>query len=204
MLQQMAFFFLFYGWVVSHCIYVPHLLCVFPCGSAGKESACNVGDLGPITGLGRPPGEEKGYPLQHSGLENSMDCIVHGVTKSRTWLSNFHFQFHVHWVSDAIQPSHPVILFSSCLQSFPESGSLLMSQFFTLGGQSIGVSASAPVLPVNVQGWFSLGLTGLISLLSKELSRVFSSIIFWRHQFLSTQSFLSSSSHIHAQLLKKA
>ena len=56
----------------------------FPCGSAGKESACNAGDLGSIPGLGRSPGEGKGYPLKYSGLENSMDCIVHGVTKSGT------------------------------------------------------------------------------------------------------------------------
>ena len=64
----------------------------FPCGSAGKESACNVGDLGLIPGLGRSPGEGKGYPLQYSGLENSMDHVVHGVTKSRTQLSDFNFQ----------------------------------------------------------------------------------------------------------------
>ena len=63
----------------------------FPCGSAGKESSCNVGDLGSIPGLGRSPGEGKGYPLQYSGLENSMDCLVHGVTKSQTQLSNFYF-----------------------------------------------------------------------------------------------------------------
>ena len=63
----------------------------FPCGSAGKESACNEGDLGSIPGLGRSPGEEKRYPLQYSGLEISMDCIVYGVTKSQTRLSNFHF-----------------------------------------------------------------------------------------------------------------
>ena len=63
----------------------------FPDGSAGKESTCNVGDLGLLPGLGRSPGEGKGYPLQHSGLETSMDCIVHGVTKSRTRLSDFHF-----------------------------------------------------------------------------------------------------------------
>ena len=56
----------------------------FPCGSAGKESACNVGDLGSIPELGGSPGKGKGYPLQYSGLENSMDCKVHGVTKSRT------------------------------------------------------------------------------------------------------------------------
>ena len=56
----------------------------FPCGSAGKESTCNVGDLGSIPGLGKSPGEGKGYPLQYSGLESSMDCIVQGVAKSRT------------------------------------------------------------------------------------------------------------------------
>ena len=63
----------------------------FPGGSAGKESACNVGDLGLIPGLGRCPGEGNGYLFQYSGLENSMDCIVHGVAKSRTQLSDFHF-----------------------------------------------------------------------------------------------------------------
>ena len=65
----------------------------FSCGSAGKESTCNVGDLGSIPGLGRYPGEAKGYPLQYSGLENSMDCRVSGVGKSRTRLSDFHFHF---------------------------------------------------------------------------------------------------------------
>ena len=59
--------------------------------SAGKESSCNAKDLGLIPGLGRYPGEGKSYPLQYFGLENSMDCIVHGVAKSRTRLSNFHF-----------------------------------------------------------------------------------------------------------------
>ena len=63
----------------------------FPGGSAGKESACNVGDLGLIPGLRRSPGEGNGYLLQYSGLENSVDRIVHGVTRSRTQLSNFHF-----------------------------------------------------------------------------------------------------------------
>ena len=62
----------------------------FPCGSAGKESACNAGDRGSIPGLGRSPGGGKSYPLQYSALGNSMDCIVHGVTKSWTWLSDFH------------------------------------------------------------------------------------------------------------------
>ena len=65
----------------------------FPCGPAGKESAGSVGDLGSIPGLARSPWKGKGYLLQSSGLENSMDYIVHGVTKSRTWLSDFHFHF---------------------------------------------------------------------------------------------------------------
>ena len=64
----------------------------FPCGSAGKESTCNVGDLGSIPRLGKSPGEGKGYPLQYSGLENSMDCTAHRVTKSQTRLSDFRFQ----------------------------------------------------------------------------------------------------------------
>ena len=64
----------------------------FPCGSAGKEPTCSAGDLGSIPELGRSPGEGKGCPVQYSGLENSMDCIVHGVAKSWTILSDFHFQ----------------------------------------------------------------------------------------------------------------
>ena len=64
----------------------------FPSGSNGKKSACSLRDLGSIPGLGRYPGEGKGNPLQYSGLENSMDCIAHGVTKSRTQLSDFYFQ----------------------------------------------------------------------------------------------------------------
>ena len=75
------------------------------------------------------------------------------------------------WCHPTISSS--VVPFSSSLQSFPASGSFLMSQYFTSGGQSIGVSASASVLPINIQGWFLIGLTGLISLQSKELSRVF-------------------------------
>ena len=113
----------------------------FPCGSAGKESVHNSGDLGSIPGLGKSPGEGKGYPLQYCGLKNFMDYIVHGVAKSRTRLSHFRFHqlssvaqscltlcnpmdcstpgfpvlhqppelaTHVHWVGDAIQPSHPL------------------------------------------------------------------------------------------------
>ena len=67
----------------------------FPGASAGIESACNAEDLGSIPGLDRSPAERNGYPLQYSGLENSMDCIVHGVTKSQTRLSNFHLPTHL-------------------------------------------------------------------------------------------------------------
>ena len=92
-------------------------------------------------------------------------------------------QTHVHWVGDAIQPFHPLFPFSSSLQSFPASGSFPMSQFFASGGQSIGVSASASVLPMNIQDWFPSGWTGWISLQSKGLSRVFSNTTVQKHQF---------------------
>ena len=83
--------------------------------------------------------------------------------------------------------SSSIIPFSSCLQSFPASGSYPMSQFFTSGSQNIGVSASASVLPVNIQDWFPLGLTGWISLESKGLSRVSSNTTVQKHQFFGTQ-----------------
>ena len=72
----------------------PALYQGFLCGSSGKEFARNAGDLDSIPGLGRSPGEGKGYPCQYSGLEKFMDCIVHGATKSQTPLSDFHFHFH--------------------------------------------------------------------------------------------------------------
>ena len=87
--------------------------------------------------------------------------------------------------------------FSFCLQSFPASGSFPMSWLFAVGGQSIEVSASASVLPVNIQGWFPLGWTSWISLQSKGLSRVFSSATIRKHQFFDAQSSLWSNSHIH-------
>ena len=68
----------------------------FPCGSADKEFASNARDLGLIPGLGRSPGERKGYPLQYSGLENSMDSIVHGLAKIKTRLSNFYCHYHIY------------------------------------------------------------------------------------------------------------
>ena len=90
-------------------------------------------------------------------------------------------------ISSSVSP------FSSCLQSFPESGSFLMSQFFTSGSQSTEVSASASVLSMNIQGWFPVGLTGLISLQSKGLSRIFSSITMFKSVSSSALSLLYGS-----------
>ena len=95
--------------------------------------------------------------------------------------------------------SSSVILFSSCLQSFPASGSFPMSRLFASHGQNIGTSAS--VLPTNIKGWFPLGLTGLISMLSKGFFRVFSSTIVQKQQFFSGQPSLWSDSHICTWLL---
>ena len=96
-------------------------------------------------------------------------------------------QTHVHHVGDAIQPPHPLSSPSPPAFNLSQYQSLQMSQFFTSGGQSIGVSASASVFPVNIQDWFSLGLTGLISLQSKGLTRVFSNTTAQKHQFFSAQ-----------------
>ena len=99
--------------------------------------------------------------------------------------------------------SSSVIPFFSCLQSFPASGSFQMSQFFASGGQSIGVSASTSVLPMNIQNWFPLGWTGWISLQSKGLSKVFSNTTVQKHQFFSAQLSSQSNSHIHTWPLEK-
>ena len=105
------------------------------------------------------------------------------------------------WCHPTISSS--VVPFSSCLLSFPASGSFPISQLFTSGGQSIGASASASVLPMNIQDCFPLGLTGLISLQSKGLSRVFTHIIIQKHPFFGAQPSLWSNSHIHRWLLEK-
>ena len=99
-------------------------------------------------------------------------------------------QTHVYWVSDGIQPSHP--LSSPSLNAFnlSQHQGLLMSQFFASGGQSIGVSASTSVLPMNTQDWSSLGWTGWISLQSKGFSRVFSNTTVQKHQFFGSQLFI--------------
>ena len=131
------------------------------------------------------------YWVQFSAVAQScltlcdpMHCSTPGLPVHHQLLE--FIQTHVHWVSDAIQPFHPLSS-PSCLQSFPASGSFQMSQFFPSGGQSIGVSALASVLPMNIKGWFPLGLTGLIFLQSKGLSRVLSNTTVQKHQFFSAQ-----------------
>ena len=99
------------------------------------------------------------------------------------------------WCHPTISSS--VVPFSSCPQSFPASGSFPMSQLFTWGGQSIGVSALASVLPVNTQDWSALGWNGCISLQSKGLSRVFSNTTVQKHQFFGAQLSSQANSHIH-------
>ena len=105
------------------------------------------------------------------------------------------------WYHPTISSS--VIPFSSCPQSFPASASFQMSQFSASGGQSIGVSTLASVLPMNIQDWFPLGLTGWISLLSKGLLRVFSNTTFCKHQFFGAQLSLWSNFHIHTWPLRR-
>ena len=105
------------------------------------------------------------------------------------------------WCHPAISPS--VILFSSCPQSLPASGSFPVSQLFTSGGQSVVVSASASVLPMNTQDWSPLGWTGWISLQSKGLSRVISNTTVQKHQFFGAQLSSQSNSHIHTWTLEK-
>ena len=106
------------------------------------------------------------------------------------------------WCHPTISSS--VVPFSSCPQSFPASGSFQMSQLFSSGGQSIGVSGSTSVLPMNTQDWSPLGWTGWISLQPKGLSRVFCNTTVQKHQFFCTQLSSQSNSHIHRWLLEKS
>ena len=114
-----------------------------------------------------------GFPVHHQFPELAQTCWCHATISSS------------------------VVPFSSCLQSFWASGSFPVSQFFMSGGQSIGVSASASVLPMNIQGWFPLRWIGWISLQSKGVSRVFSNITVQKNQFFSTQLSLWSNCHFH-------
>ena len=131
------------------------------------------------------------HELQHTRLSCPSPCP--GVCSNSCTLSL--------WCHPTI--SSFIILFSSCLQSFPASGSSPMSWHFTSGGPNFEASASASVLPVDIQGWFPLALTHLISLQSKGLSRVLSNTTVQKYQFFSTQISLESNTHIHTWLLEK-
>ena len=134
-------------------------------------------------------------------LCDPMNCSTPGLPVHHQ-LPEF-MQTHVHLVGDAIQLSHPVIPFSSCPQSLPASETFPMSQLFSWGSQSIGVSALASVLPKNTQDWSPLEWTSWISSQSKGLSRVFSNTTVQKHQFFSALLSSQSNSHIHTWPLEK-
>ena len=136
-------------------------------------------------------------------LWDPMDCSIPGLPVLHYLLELA--QTHVHWVSDAIQPSRPLSSSPSpsAFNLAQHQDFFLMSQVFASDGQSIGVSASASVLLMNIQGWFALGLTGLISLQCKGLSRVFSNTIVQMYQFFGVQPSLCYNSHVHTWLLEK-
>ena len=165
------------------------------------QSSCNSSQ--PNTKLSQEFIPVASYPLhsvQFSSVTQSCPTFCDPMNHSTPGLPVYHqllefTQTHVHRVSDAISSS--VFPFSSCLQSVPASGSFPVSHLFTWGGQSIGVSASASVLPMNTQDWSPSEWTGWMSLQSKGLSRVFSSTTVQKHQFFSAQLSSQSNSHIH-------
>ena len=145
-------------------------------------------------------------PVQFSSVAQSCPTLCNLMNCSTPGLPVLHqfpefTQTHVHRVGDAI--SSAVVPFSVCPQSLPASESFPMSQIFASGGQSIGVSASASILPMNTEGWSPLGWTGWISLQSKGLSRVFSNTTIQKHQFFGAQLSSQSNSHIHTWPLEK-
>ena len=148
--------------------------------SGGSESACNAGDpADSIPGSGRSSGEFSSVTQSCLTLWDPMDCSTPGHPVHHQLLE--FIQTHVCWVVIHLTISSSVIPFSSCLQSFPASGSFPVTRFFASGGQSIGASGSASVLPMNIEDWFPLGLTDWISLQSKGLTRVFSNTTVQKH-----------------------
>ena len=140
--------------------------------------------------------------VQFSSVPQSCPTLCNPMNHSMPGLPVHHqllefTQTHVHRVGDAIQPSHPLLSPSPPAPNPSQHQSFPVSQLFTSGGQSIGVPASASVLPVNIQDWSPLGWTGWISLQSKGLSRVFSNTTVQKHQFFCTQLSSQSNSHIH-------
>ena len=145
--------------------------------------------------------------LQFSSVAQSCPTLCNPMNRSMPGLPVHHqlpefTQTHVHWVGDTIQRSHPLSSpFPPALNLSQHQG--LFRQLFALGGQSIGVSASTSVLPMNIQDWFPLGWTGWIFFQSKGLWRVFSNTTVQKHQFFSDQLSLYSKSHIHTWPLEK-
>ena len=134
-------------------------------------------------------------------LCNRMACSTPGLPVHHQLLELAQTSPSSHWCHPTISSS--VVPFFSCLHTFPASGSFSISQFFAAGGQGIEALASASVLPMNIQDWFPLRLTGLISLQSKGPSKVFSNTTVWKQQFFGTQPSLYSNSRIHTWLLEK-
>ena len=128
-------------------------------------------------------------------LCDPMDCSLTGFPVLH-YLLEF-AETHAHWVSDAIQPSHPLSSLSPPALSLSQYQGLFQWVDSASDGQRIGASASASVLPMNTQGWFPLGLPGLLSLVSKGCSRVFSSTTIWKHQFFGTSIFIVQLSHLY-------
>ena len=185
----------------------------FPQGLVVKHLPANAGELGLIPGSGRYPKEWNGNSLQYSCLRNPMDrgawwATIHQFSSvqslSQVWFFVTPGLQHARLPCPSPTPrvylnscllsqwSHPtisssVVPFSSCLQSFQASGPFHMSQLFRSVGQSIGVSASTSILPVNIQDWLPLGWTGWISLQSKGLSRVLSNTTLLKQPFFSAQ-----------------
>ena len=131
-------------------------------------------------------------PHEHAACQASLS-----ITNSRSSLTLMSIKSVMPTISSSVVP------FSSCPQSLPASGSFPMSQLFVSGGQSIGLSASTSVRPMNTQDWSALGWTGWISLQSKGISRVFSNTTVQKHQFFGTQLSSQYNSHIHTWLLEK-
>ena len=137
----------------------------------------------------------------YSTLFDPIDCSTPGLPVHHQLLE--FTQIHVHWISDAIQPSYPLSSPSPPTFNPSQHQGLFKWVNSASGGQSIGVSASASVLPMNIQDWFPLGWTGWISLQSKGLSRVFSNTTVQKHQFFGAQPSSQSNSHIDTWLLEK-
>ena len=206
MLLQRAWFHSFYGWVIFHCIYVPHhvLAIVNSVGAIKclKNSRTICRALNFLSNLF----------IEFSSVQFSCSVVSNSLRPHESQHARHPCPSPTPGVHSDSRPSsrwcHPaisssVVPFSPCPQSLPASESLPMSQLFTWGGQSIGVSALASFLPKNTQDWSPSEWTAWISLQSKGLSRVFSNTTVQKHQFFGAQLSSQSNSHIHTWPLEK-